>query len=262
MSDSRREFVAKIVVFDSGLGSLSIIKAIQSISKADIIYFADQQNFPYGNKSQAQLDSIIKKSIKTLQAQFYPDVLVMASNTPSLMLNLSSKKIIGVKPPLNEAHNISKSKKIGILGTKSAIKSKGLSKHIKEKNFSKSYKIFKINGSELVDLVESGKFITNKQFCKKIIKKILNDIVSKNSIDTITLSSTHLIFLKSLLENEFPNVQFIDPSYIVAEKVFKIIKNNQSKRNSLKIFTSGNPIKIKKNLVKLKIKNKVSFLSI
>jgi len=262
MSDSRREFVAKIVVFDSGLGSLSVIKAIQSISKTDIIYFADQQNFPYGNKSQAQLDSIIKKSIKTLQAQFYPDVLVMASNTPSLMLNLSSKKIIGVKPPLNEAHNISKSKKIGILGTKSAIKSKGLSKHIKEKNFSKSYKIFKINGSELVDLVESGKFITNKQFCKKIIKKVLNDIVSKNSIDTITLSSTHLIFLKSLLENEFPNVQFIDPSYIVAEKVFKIIKNNQSKRNSLKIFTSGNPIKLKKNLVKLKIKNKVSFLSI
>jgi len=262
MSDSRREFVAKIVVFDSGLGSLSVIKAIQSISKTDIIYFADQQNFPYGNKSQAQLDSIIKKSIKTLQAQFYPDVLVMASNTPSLMLNLSSKKIIGVKPPLNEAHNISKSKKIGILGTKSAIKSKGLSKHIKEKNFSKSYKIFKINGSELVDLVESGKFITNKQFCKKIIKKVLNDIVSKNSIDTITLSSTHLIFLKSLLENEFPNVQFIDPSYIVAEKVFKIIKNNQSKRNSLKIFTSGNPIKLKKNLVKLKIRNKVSFLSI
>jgi len=153
-------------------------------------------------------------------------------------------------------------KKIGILGTKSAIKSKGLLKHIKEKKFSKSYKIFKINGSELIDLVESGKFITNKQYCKKIINKVLNDVISKNSIDTITLSSTHLPFLKSLLENEFPNVQFIDPSYIVAEKVFKIIKNDQLKRNSLKIFTSGNPTNLKKNLVKLKIKNKVTFLSI
>jgi len=47
--------VAKIVVFDSGLGSLSIIKAIQKISKSEIIYFADQENFPYGQKSQAQL---------------------------------------------------------------------------------------------------------------------------------------------------------------------------------------------------------------
>jgi len=254
--------MAKIVVFDSGLGSLSIIKAIQRTSKSEVIYFADQQNFPYGNKSQVQLGSIIKNSIKILQAQFSPDVLVMASNTPSLMLNLSNNKIIGVKPPLNEAHKISKSKRIGILGTKSAIKSKGLSNYIKEKKFSKSYKIFKINGSELVDLVESGKFITNKQYCKKIIKKVLNDIISKNSIDTITLSSTHLPFLKSLLDKEFPNVQFIDPGNIVAQKVFKIIKNNQSKRNSLKIFTSGNTTNLEKNLTKLKIRNKVSFLSI
>ena len=262
MSGFCLEFVAKIVVFDSGLGSLSIIKAIQSISKTDIIYFADQQNFPYGHKSHAQLNSIIKKSIITLQTQFTPDVLVMASNTPSLMLNLSSKKVIGVKPPLNEAHKISKSKRIGILGTKSAIMSKGLSKYIKERKFSKSYKFFKINGSELVDLVESGKFITNKQYCKKIIKKILNDVISKNSIDTITLSSTHLPFLKSLLDKEFPNVQFIDPGNIVAQKVFKMIKNNQSKRNSLKIFTSGNPTNLKNNLIKLKIRNRVSFLSI
>jgi len=262
MNDLRPEFMAKIVVFDSGLGSLSIIKAIQSISKSDIIFFADQQNFPYGNKSQAQLNSIIKKSIKTLQAQFSPDVLVMASNTPSLILNLSTSKVIGVKPPLNEARKISKSKRIGILGTKSAIKSKGLTNYIKGEKISKSYKIFKINGSDLVELVESGKFITNKQYCKKIIKKILNDVISKNSIDTITLSSTHLPFLKSLLDNEFPNVQFIDSGYIVAGKVFKIIKNNQSKRNSLKIFTSGNPINLKKNLVKLKINNKISVLSI
>ncbi len=158
--------MAKIVVFDSGLGSLSIIKAIQRISNSDIIYFADQQNFPYGNKSQAQLNSIITKSIKTLQAQFSPDVLVVASNTPSLMLNLPTNKVIGVKPPPKEAHKISKSKRIGILGTKSAIKSQGLSNYIKERKFLKPYKIFKINGSELVDLVESGKFISNKQYCK------------------------------------------------------------------------------------------------
>ncbi len=228
MIDLCLEFMAKIVVFDSGLGSLSIIK----------------------------------KSIKILQAQFSPDVLVMASNTPSLMLNLPTNQVIGVKPPLNEAHKISKSKRIGILGTKSAIKSKGLSNYIKERKFSKSCKFFKIDGSELVDLVESGKFIANKQYCKKIIKKVLNDIISKNSIDTITLSSTHLPFLKSLLDKEFPNVQFIDPGNIVAQKVFKMIKNNQSKRNSLKIFTSGNPTNLKKSLIKLKIRNRVSFLSI
>ena len=44
--------------------------------------------------------------------------------------------------------------------------------------------------------------------------------------------------------------------------IFKIIKNNQSKKNSLKIFTSNDPKKFEKNLVKLKIKNKINYLSI
>ncbi|MDC0451443.1 glutamate racemase, partial [Nitrosopumilus sp.] len=107
--------MAKIVVFDSGLGSLSIIKEIQKIGKNDIIYFADQKNYPYGVKSQAQLSTIIKKTINLLEEKFKPDIIVVASNTPSLMLDLSTKKIVDVKPPLKLAIKKSKSKRIGIL---------------------------------------------------------------------------------------------------------------------------------------------------
>jgi Glutamate racemase len=113
------------------------------------------------------------------------------------MLNLSSKKIIDVKPPLKLAQKKSESKKIGILATKSAIESKGLKNYIKENNIPKSYKIFKINGSNLVDLVESGKFLNKKSYCKKIIKESLEDIIISEKIDVITLSSTHLLFLKN-----------------------------------------------------------------
>jgi len=254
--------VAKIVVFDSGLGSLSIIKEIQKIGKNDIIYFADQKNYPYGVKSQAQLSTIIKKTINILEEKFVPDIIVVASNTPSLMLDLSTKKIVDVKPPLKVAIKKSKSKRIGILATKSAINSKGLTDYIEEENISKSYKIFKINGSNLVNLVESGKFLNNKKYCKKIIKENLENIVISEKIDTITLSSTHLLFLKLLLKKEFPEIEFIDPGNIVATKVFSKIKNNKSKRNSLKIFTSGDVISFKNKLNKIGISNKVNFLSI
>ena len=253
--------MAKIVVFDSGLGSLSIIKEIQKIVKTDIVYFADQKNYPYGTKSQAQLSTIIKKTITLLEEKFVPDIIVVASNTPSLMINLQTKKIVDVKPPLKLAQKKSKSKKIGILATKSAISSKGLEEYIKQNNIPRSYKIFKINGSDLVDLVESGKFLNNKEYCKKIIKENLEDIIISERIDVITLSSTHLLFLKTLLKKEFPKIQFIDPGNIVATKVFLKIKNKQSKRNSLKIFTSGNVISFKKKLNKVGIKNKVNFLS-
>jgi len=253
--------MARIAVFDSGLGSLSIIKPIRKISKSEIIYFADQQNFPYGNKSQAQLSKIIQKSIKFLDVKFSPDIIVVASNTPSLMLDISSSRIIDVKPPLNEAIKKSKTKNIGILATKSAINSKGLTQYIKQNNFSKNFKIFKINGSELVELVESGKFISNKKYCQKIIKKNLDEIVSKNNIDAVTLSSTHLPFLNSLLKKQYPKISFLDPADIVAEKVFLKIKNKQCKRNSLKIFASGNIERFQTKLNKLKINNKVIFLS-
>ena len=253
--------MARIVVFDSGLGSLSIIKEIQKISKNEIIYFADQENYPYGNKSQAQLRTVIQKTIKFLEKEFTPKIIVIASNTPSLMLELSTQKIVDVKPPLNIAKKITKTKQIGILATKSAIYSKGLSKYIIKNNFSKSFKIFKINGSNLVDLVESGKFLTDKQYCKKIIRKDL-EILSQQSIDTITLSSTHLIFLRSLLKKEFPKIKFIDPGEIVAQKIFSKIKDDISKRNSLKIFTSGNVKDFQIKLNKLGITNKVNFLSI
>ena len=181
--------MAKIVVFDSGLGSISIIKEIKKIMKTDIVYFADQKNYPYGNKSQAQIASIIKKTINMLEKKFTPDVIVVASNTPSLMLNLQTGKIIDVKPPLKLAQKKSKSKKIGILATKASVNSKGLENYVKENNIPKSYKIFKINGSNLVDLVESGKFLNNKKHCKKIIKKSLDDYIIAKKIDVITLSS-------------------------------------------------------------------------
>ena len=254
--------MVKIAVFDSGLGSLSIIRAIQKTSKAEIIYFADQQNYPYGKKSQAQLRKIIYKSIKLIQKRFSPDVLVVASYTPSLMLNLSTQKIIDVKPPLKYAQKISKSKQIAILATEAAIKSRGLTQYIKKNNFPKSFRIFKINGSELVELVESGKFLTDKKYCKKIIKETLQPVLSQQYIDTIMLSSTHLPFLKSLLKKEYPHIQFIDPGNIVAQKVCKKIKNKLLKRNSLKIFTSGDVKRFQKKLNKIGIKNKVSFLSI
>ena len=191
-----------------------------------------------------------------------PDIIVVASNTPSLMLNLATRKIIDVKPPLKYAQRISKSKQIVILATKAAIKSKGLTQYIKKNNFPKSFRVFKINGSDLIELVESGKFLTDKKYCKKVIKKTLQQILSQQSIDIVTLSSTHLSFLKLLLEKEYPHIQFIDSENIIAQKVYTKIKHKQSKRNSLKIFTSGDVKIFQNKLSKIGIKNKVNSLSI
>ena len=254
--------MAKIVVFDSGFGSLSIIRAIQKTTKSEIIYFADQKNFPYGKKTKSQLYTIIKQTINLLKNKFNPDLIVVGSNTPSLLLyKVFTSNIIGVLPPLKEASKISKTKNIAILTTNSVIKSKELSCYIQKNQLAKKINVKKVNATPLVELVESGKFITNKKLCKKIIKKTLSDVLLQNSVDVITLSSTHLPFLKSLLHEQFPEIIFLDPSNDVAKKVQVLTSKKRSNKNSLRIFTSGNTQIFQNRLRKIGIKNKVNSLT-
>ena len=255
--------MAKIVIFDSGFGSLSIIRAIQKTIKSEIIYFADQKNFPYGKKTKSQLYIIINQTIGFLKNKFNPDLIVVGSITPSLLLDeIFSPNIIGVLPPLKEASKISKMKNIAVLATSSVTKSKELSRYIKKNHLSKNIHVKKINASPLVELVESGKFITNKKYCQMIIKKTLNNIFLQNNIDVVTLSSTHLPLLRSLLQKEFPKIVFLDSSQGVAYKVKNLTRKKRSRKNSLKIFTSGNTQTFQKQLKKLGIRNKISFLSL
>lgn len=248
--------MARIAVFDSGFGSLSVIRSIQKFSKSEIIYFADQKNFPYGTKGRIELKKIIDKTITKLEENFKPDIIVMASNTPSILFpNYLAGKVIGVLPPIKQAIKLTKTGSIGVLATSSAVKSTSLSKYIKK---SPSIQVRKIDASNLVQLVETGKFLTEKKYCARIIRNVLEKELVKNNIDVATLSSTHLPFLLPILKKEFPFVKFLDPADKVGEKIAVKIKN--TKQNKLKIYTSGNTKIMQKNLRMIGIKNKVSFL--
>jgi len=252
--------MVKIVVFDSGLGSLSIIKPIQKQIKCNIIYFADTKNFPYGKKSIKEIRNITSQTISILLKSFKPELIIVGSNTLSLTLNSRAKNILPVLPPLNEAKRITKSKSIAILATESIVKSNLLDNYIKNLK-TNNIKIIKVNASRLVELVEYGKFYSNPELCKNIIKKTLSPIFIKNNVDVVTLSSTHLPFLLGFFKNIFPDITFLDPSELLAKKL-KQKYFNSTKRNSLQIFTSGSIISLQKKLRHFGIKNKISKLTI
>ena len=250
--------MAKVAVFDSGLGSLSVIKAIQKTAKSEIIYFADRQSFPYGTKSKRQLRQIIQSTVRMMQKKFAPDVIVMASNTPSIMLG-RTRGVIGVYPPIKAAARITRTKNIAILGTESAVSSRELDCYIKSQNLPKHTSVHKINASELVSLVEAGRFLTDRQLCKSRIACLLGSEFKSRNIDAATLSSTHLAFLKPLLESEL-DCAFLDPAQDVADKVAKKIKT-RPQRNRLRIYTSGDAKEFEAQLAGLGIRNKVNHLA-
>ena len=253
----------KIAVFDSGFGSISIIREIQKIFKGELIYFADQKNFPYGVKSKKELEDIIKDTVDLLEEKFSPDFIIMASNTPTLLLDYSrnSRKLAGIYPPLSDAVKISGTRNIAILGTRSVIQSESITEFIEKCNVPNDIMIHKIDCSLLVELVESGKFLADEEYCKNIIKEVLEDVFLDNSIDVATLSSTHLPFLESFLRLIFKNVKFLDPAENIANDIKNLIRDNDLQQNVLRIFTSGDVNLFKKNLQMMGINNEVSFLT-
>ena len=219
-----------VSVFDSGVGSLSIIRELKKeIPHENLLYFADKAHFPYGNKSHKELREIIINTIKYLE-RFKPKLIIIASNTPSIQVldevkRLTGVPLLGVWPPLKEACRLTKKKHIGIMATQGTIMSKGLEDQIR-REIPQNILVTKFNASPIIELVENGTYITNERRTFDVISDILGNDLDKK-IDVITLSSTHLPFVKRYLNYLVPTVRFVDPALIIAKNVRKFLTFNR-----------------------------------
>jgi glutamate racemase len=251
-----------IVVFDSGIGSISVIREIKKeLPNENLIYFADTANFPYGKKSQNDLFKIVHNTIKYLE-RFHPKLIIMASNTPSIQVineirSLTNIPLIGVKPPIKKAIKITKKNHIGIMATEASINSKELDKMIKAEIPQEIF-VSKYNVSSLIPLIEDGTFLRNRKKIEHFITLILGNI---DNIDVITLSSTHLPFIIDQLNHLYPHVKFLDPAQSIAKDVKKFLidnnLNNKIKNGKMRILVSDNKKKFQEILRQIGRKEKI-----
>ena len=236
-----------IAIFDSGVGSLSIIKEVRKLlPNENYIYLADKKHFPYGGKTHNDLLNIIQNTIEYLSKYFKPKLIVLASNTPSIQILHKIKKyeteIIGVFPPIPEAVNITKTGHIAILATQNTVKSLELDEYIRSQKIPSEVIITKFNASSMVELVETGLFLSNEEKSLQLISDELTKLDKiDNLIDTITLSSTHLPFLNKYFNALRPSLNLIDPAKIVSEKVKKSLEGNfqdSEEKGTLQILVS------------------------
>lgn len=116
---------------------------------------------------------------------------------------------------------MTKKKHIGIMATEGTIRSRELENQIR-KEVPQHILITKFNASPIVELIEQGVHLENERRTFDVISRALGDDVDEK-IDVITLSSTHLPFVKSYLNALLPTVRFIDPAQIVARDVRKFL---------------------------------------
>jgi glutamate racemase len=216
-----------IGVFDSGLGGLTVVSAIQKLLPDEsIIYFGDTARVPYGNKSTDLIRGYSLEISDYLLNQ-NTKLLVVACNTASALALTTLKEqldipVIGViEPGVRAALTATRNNRIGVIGTISTIQS-----NVYQKELRNQYEKISVFGQPcplFVPLVEEG--WVDDDITRRVAKIYLKDLNAQD-IDTLILGCTHYPLLKSvLLETVLPGTILVDSAEVVAEEISSILND-------------------------------------
>ena len=221
--------MASIAVFDSGLGSLSVVRALRRTSACDITYYADTASHPYGTKTIPELRHIISCTINGIRERFGPDLVVVGSNTPTLLLDgIEDPQTVGVWPPLYEAARICPA--VTVLATRSVVRSGAVRRYARSLDV--DLQIREVDATVLVELAETGRFLDDVSYSRGVIGDILQDVQG-----VCILGSTHLPFLRNLMESVRPDMVFLDPADAVASRAVGLVGGEGG--STLRLYSSG-----------------------
>lgn len=212
-----------IGLFDSGTGGKTVEAEIKKLlPAARIIYLADTANFPYGDKSPAELKNICRANVQSLLAQG-TNLIVIACNTATaatidyLRAEFSGLPIVGTEPAIKQAcQSSSPDAQILLLATTSTARSS------RTRELIQSYKLpaqtVTVQACPgLADAIEA-------QDVAKIdaILSALNN--PPKQIETVVLGCTHYPLIRQEIQAYFPGARLIDGSPGVAREVARLAK--------------------------------------
>jgi glutamate racemase len=250
MSLSQTGPTPRILVFDSGVGGLSIAHEIQQkLPSVPLIYASDNAFFPYGTKGEAELITRVDKVFHKLTERYPIDIIVVACNTASTLAlphirSHFSQPIVGVVPAIKPAATQSKSQVIGLLATPATVARPYTHNLIRE--YASGVEVISVGSSELVLLAEQK--LRGEQIDPQLIKAILQpffDHPRSDEMDTLVLACTHFPLLRAELQAQFAgHVQLIDSGEAIARRVASLLhekKFSESIPEHLAVFTKDMP---------------------
>ena len=215
----------RILVFDSGVGGLSVAREIQQrLPLNPLVYASDNAFFPYGTKGEAELIARVDLVIGELLLRYPADILVIACNTASTLTlphlrNKLNVPIVGVVPAIKPAALMSKSGVIGLLATPATIARPYTHELIRE--YATDCQVISLGSSELVQIAEQklrGETI-DKDAIGRIAQALINADQTKQ-MDVLVLACTHFPLLKDELAQHLPaELKLIDSGAAIARRV-------------------------------------------
>jgi glutamate racemase len=235
-----------IGIFDSGIGGLTVAHAFMTqLPGYDFVYFGDTARLPYGNKSP---QTVIEYALQDTEFLLKKgaQIVVMACNTASSVAAEDVRKQFDVPlfdvvtPAVSRAVAVSRSGRIGVIGTRATINSEIYPQKIR--NLAPDAKVYSTACPLLVPLVEEGWL--KKPETHMIVKKYLLPLKVRQ-IDTLILGCTHYPLLSGIIQRKIgKKVTIIDSSTGVANAVKTFLENNPrldrrlSKNGDIQLFVS------------------------
>lgn len=219
---------ARILVFDSGVGGLSIASEIQSqLPNCSIAYCSDNAAFPYGTKGEQELVKRLDCVLHAVIKEDPIDIIVVACNSASTLAlphirSHFSQPTVGVVPAIKPAAAISNTKVIGLLATPGTVSREYTQRLIAD--FAHDCEVEMVGSADLVQLAEQ------KLRGDKIEQQQLTPILEKFSnpeMDTVILACTHFPLLREEIQLWFGDkVRLVDSADAIARRVAYLINNH------------------------------------
>lgn len=218
-----------VLVFDSGLGGLSVFREVARVRPdARFVYAADSAAFPYGAWSEASLVERVDQVMHDLIAAYRPDLVVIACNTAStLALPVLRARhaipFVGTVPAIKPACATSVSKRISVLATPGTVRRDYTASLIRD--FAQTCEVALVPSEKLAGLAESiliGDPVDDADIRAEIAPCFVRDGSART--DTVVLACTHYPLILDHLKRLAPwPVSWVDPAPAIARRVASLL---------------------------------------
>lgn len=224
--------MSNIVIFDSGIGGLSVWQCLtKKLSGADYVYFADNKNFPYGDKSQQFLQREAAQNIALLDKNYDISCVVLACNTLTavavdyLRATFPHLLFVGTEPSVKQALNYTVNN-IVVATTSLTSKSPRIFSRFNHHN------VHFVPFPDLATLVEND---APQREISAYVRTSLSQL--DFSFDCIVLGCTHFVLIRELFKREAFNCKIFDGNNGVADRVKNLVKR-KNKTNYVNVVLS------------------------
>lgn len=207
-------------VFDSGVGGLSIVKAILELMPQErVIYVADSAYAPYGDKSPQLIEQRTLKVGQWLAAH-HVKAITIACNTATVVAARQLRHalhlpVVAIEPAIKPATQLTRNGRIGVLATSRTVASESVARLCEQYGQDRDIILQACPG--WVECVESGQIDSAQTL--SLLHQYLEPLLDKG-VDTLVLGCTHYPFLREQIERIVgQDVLLIDPAQAVAKEL-------------------------------------------